>query len=166
MSAYEALTVTVPGTSTLNVAVPGGTEPIEVNVSAGPDTEVHFDVAGSGGGTPVLIDSFIFELASGAAVPYVGTAGFTTPWALTVLDAQLTAAVAPTGSGIQADLNANGSSIMGTKPTIATSNKVGPAVVPTSPSVASGTTLTWDIDLVGSTVPGSGIFMLVRYVRV
>jgi hypothetical protein len=166
MSTYEALTVTVPGTSTLNVAVPGGDSPITVEVAAGPDTEIHFDVAGSGGGTPVLVDSFIFELASGAAVPYVGTAGFTTPWALTVLDVQLSAATAPTGSSLQADLNANGTSIMGTKPTIASGNKVGSAVVPTSPSVASGTTLTWDIDLVGSTVAGAGVFMLVRYVRV
>jgi hypothetical protein len=166
MSTYEALTVTVPGTSTLNVAVPGGDSPIAVEVAAGPDTEIHFDVAGSGGGTPVLVDSFIFELASGAAVPYVGTAGFTTPWALTVLDVQLSAATAPTGSTLQADLNANGTTIMGTKPTITSGNKVGSAVVPTSPSVASGTTLTWDIDNVGSTVPGAGIFMLVRYVRV
>jgi len=73
---------------------------------------------------------------------------------------------APTGADIIVDVNKNGTTIFTTqtnRPTIAASATSGTSGTPDVTSVADGDYLTFDIDQVGSTIPGADLLIVVMF---
>ena len=76
---------------------------------------------------------------------------------------------AATGANVIVDINVNGSSILSTKLTIDAGEKTSttaaiPAVISTS-SIVDDSELTFDIDQIGSTLPGTGLLVTLIGVR-
>lgn len=73
---------------------------------------------------------------------------------------------APTGADLIIDVNKNGTTIFTTqsgRPTIAASANSDTSDTPDVTSVANGDYLTFDIDQVGSTIPGSDLLIVVYF---
>lgn len=96
------------------------------------------------------------DLSAGTA-----KATFRMPWAFTVTAVRASVTTAPVGSTVIADINANGSSILGTKLSIdaneKTSTTAASAATITTASLANDAEITVDIDSVGSVTAGAGL---------
>jgi hypothetical protein len=88
-------------------------------------------------------------------------ATFRMPWAFTVTSVRASVTTAPVGSTVIVDINANGSSILGTKLSIdaneKTSTTAASAATITTASLANDAEITIDIDSVGSVTAGAGL---------
>jgi hypothetical protein len=98
------------------------------------------------------------DLETGAAKAY-----FRMPFAGTLVDVRASVLTAPTGSGITADINEAGTSVLSTKLTIdateKTSETAATAAVISDAALADDAEITIDIDAVGSTVAGAGLIV-------
>lgn len=85
----------------------------------------------------------------------------------TISNVFLMVETAPTGASLIVDVNKNGTSIFATtpanRPTIAASGTSGTSGTPDTTSVADGDYLTFDIDQVGSTIPGSDLLVVIFF---
>lgn len=74
---------------------------------------------------------------------------------------------APTGADLIIDVNKNGTSIFAStpanRPTISASGTSGTSGTPDTTSLADGDYVTFDIDQVGSTIPGSDLLIVVFF---
>lgn len=87
----------------------------------------------------------------------VGVAG-------TIVDVRAYLDTAPTGSSFIVDVNKNGTTLFTTAanmPTIAASANASSTTLPDITAVAAGDRLTIDVDQIGSTVAGSGLYVTV-----
>ena len=85
---------------------------------------------------------------------------------LTINDVFIYAATAPTGADIIVDVNKDGSTIFstqGNRPTITAAGSSGTSETPDTTSVADNSYLDFDIDQVGSTIPGSDLLIVVSF---
>lgn len=90
----------------------------------------------------------------------------TMPFGLTLSGITLKAKGAPTGAALIYDINKNGSSIFSTRPQIdASSTTGGTGAVFSTTTLEENSTLTIDIDQVGSTFAGSGVTVILKGVR-
>ena len=73
---------------------------------------------------------------------------------------------APTGASLVVDVSKNGTTIFSTqtnRPTIASGSTSGTSGTPDTQAVADGDYLTFDIDQVGSTIPGADLLIVVYF---
>lgn len=85
---------------------------------------------------------------------------------LTLSGIYLYAVTAPTGADLIVDVNKNGTTIFSTttnRPTIAAGANSGTSGTPDTVSIADGEYLDWDIDQVGSTIPGSDLLIVAYF---
>ena len=78
----------------------------------------------------------------------------------------LYAETAPTGADLIADINLNGTTIFTTqanRPTVTAGANTATSGTPDTTSVADGDYITFDIDQVGSTVPGADILFVIYF---
>src|SRR5690606_31389754 len=88
-------------------------------------------------------------------------ATFRMPYAFTLTAVRASVTTAPTGSALQVDINEGGTSILSTKLTIDAGEKTSttaetPAVI-SDTALADDAEITIDIDVVGSTIAGAGL---------
>ena len=101
----------------------------------------------------------------GDAQVVVGTVPFRFPFTATILGVSASAVDAPEGADLILDINLDGDSIFsspGDRPRILAGEHDCAEVSGTVP-VSAGAWLTVDIDQVGSSAPGSGVSVYVRY---
>jgi hypothetical protein len=97
-------------------------------------------------------------LAGSLAVSTDFSSEFTIKYDLTFNDVTLRVKTAPTGAAVIIDIKKNGTSIFSTKPQIADGALTGGSgAVFSSTTVTSGDVLTFDVNQVGSTVPGQDL---------
>lgn len=104
---------------------------------------------------------------SGALTAGAGAGRLRFPAAATVIGVSAAINTAPTGASVIADLNKNGTtmfSTQGNRPTIAVSTNAVGETVPDVTAIAAGDYLTVDVDQIGSTIAGSDLTVIVRYV--
>lgn len=107
--------------------------------------------------------SFVIACSDESSDLETGTAKvtFRMPYPFIVEEVRASATDAPTGSGIQVDINEGGASILSTEITIddgeKTSETAATAPVISDSALADDAEVTIDIDAVGSTTPGAGL---------
>lgn len=121
------------------------------------------------------LDENLVFAKEGVLAITTGSSRFVWPYAVSVEGVRLVAGTPPTGSGITVDVNkmlaatpATVTTIFTTqanRPTVPAGNYAGSEAVPDVKSFAAGDMLRVDIDLVGSTTPGSDLTVVVRYRR-
>lgn len=90
----------------------------------------------------------------------------TMPFGLTLTSISLNAKGAPTGADLIYDINVNGTTIFSTRPQIdAGATTGGGSAVFSTVNVPANSTLTIDIDQVGSTFAGSGVTVMLKGIR-
>jgi hypothetical protein len=113
-------------------------------------------------------EMFVFSRA-GALVVAVGQGRLVLPFAATIVDVRASVGTAPVGAAITLDVNKNGSTIFVTqanRPSIAAgANVTASPAVPNTTAFAAGDYITVDIDVVGSTTPGSDLTVTIQYTR-
>lgn len=85
---------------------------------------------------------------------------------ITIINVQADINTAPTGANVIVDVHKDGVTIFTTqanRPEIAASNNSSGAEVPDVTAWADGSYLTLDVDLIGSTIPGSNLTVTVKY---
>jgi len=86
---------------------------------------------------------------------------------LTISNIFIYAETAPTGADIIVDVNKEGTSIFATtqanRPTITAASNSGTSGTPDTTSWADGSYLTFDIDQVGSTIPGADLLIVIYF---
>lgn len=115
------------------------------------------------GGASTIIESIIVP-ASDEKTPLtagVAKVTFNMPYGFTLTAVKANVSTAPTGSGITVDINEDGSPVLSTKITIdageTSSLDAGTQPVISDASLAADSTITIDIDGVGSTIAGAGL---------
>ena len=91
----------------------------------------------------------------------MGVITFRMPYAMTLTEVRASVTTAPTGSAITVDINQTAATILSTKLTIDATEKTSttaatPAVISTS-ALTDDSEITVDIDVIGSTIPGTGL---------
>jgi len=90
------------------------------------------------------------------------------PYAITIVDMQLSVGTAPTDAAILADVHKDGTTVFttqGNRPTVAASAFVDTAAVPDVTAVAAGAYLEFLIDQVGSTIAGKDATLVITYTK-
>lgn len=98
----------------------------------------------------------------------VGAGRLRFPVAVQILSVAATVDIAPTGAAVLVDVNKGGVTIFtaqGSRPSIAAAAFASQDAEPDVTAVAAGEYLTCDVDQVGSSVPGSDLTVVVRYVE-
>lgn len=94
-----------------------------------------------------------------------GQARWYAPVACTIVEVRASVGTAPTGAAILVDVEKNGTTIFttqGNRPTIAVSTHTDVSGTPDVTALAAGDYLTFSVDQVGSTIPGSDLTVQVR----
>jgi hypothetical protein len=102
---------------------------------------------------------------SGDAVVSSGVFRLAAPCTLTIDSVHLTCNTAPTGASIIVDVNKNGVTIFttqGNRPAIAATAFSGTSAAPDVTGLVANDYLTFDIDQIGSTLPGGNLAVHVR----
>lgn len=95
----------------------------------------------------------------------VGGMDIYAPATLVVLDVHIAVDTAPTGAALTVDINKNGTTIFTTqsgRPSISAGSNSDTSSAPDVTAIAKNDIITFDIDQVGSTVPGSDLTVQVR----
>jgi hypothetical protein len=90
------------------------------------------------------------------------------PFAITIVDMQLSVGTAPTGAAILVDVHKNGTTLFttqGNRPTVAIAGFVDTAAVPDVTAVAAGAYLEVLIDQIGSTIAGKDATLVITYTK-
>jgi hypothetical protein len=129
----------------------------------------NFDSVAANGQTlnPKHYDVINFFI-SGAQTTGTTKAGALIPYAGTITDVRAYLDTAPTGSTFIVDIHKSGTTIFttqGSRPTVAISGNASTTTAPDVTSVAVGDRLTLDIDQIGSSVAGSGLYVAVSIKR-
>lgn len=104
------------------------------------------------------------DLVAGTTKAY-----FRLPYAATLSEVSASVLTAPTGSAITVDVNENGTSVLSTKLTIDATEKTSitaatPAVISDS-VLALDSEITFDIDVIGSTIAGAGLIVTLKVIK-
>lgn len=105
--------------------------------------------------------------ATGELTVTTGASPFPAPFAMTIAGVRAAVGTAPTGASIIVDVNKNGTTIYTTqanRPAIAATTTSSSETTPDVTAVAAGDLVTVDVDQVGSTIAGSDLVVVLRFV--
>lgn len=124
-------------------------------------------------GVSGVSDVWAFAITDPTTAATTGTTKiqpFHAPFDCTLTRAVLTAATAPTGAELIADIHLGGTTVMGTDKLDIEVSEFSTRTAATAPAltvtaVSEGDQITFDVDQVGSTVAGAGLIVYVYYTR-
>jgi hypothetical protein len=81
----------------------------------------------------------------------------------TISEIRLELETTSAGADVKIDINVNGSSILSSALTISAGANSASTTSIASPSIVKGDKISWDIDQIGSTIPGAKLSILIIY---
>lgn len=124
--------------------------------------------ANGGTGATTLDESFVIAASDETTALTTGTAKvtFRMPYAFTATEVRASVTTAPTGSGITVDINEAGATIMATNKITIDATEFSSETAATAPGItdsalADDAEITIDIDVVGSTIAGAGLKVMI-----
>lgn len=132
----------------------------------------NFDAiaVGPGAGVPLNPNEYqiLHHYIAGAQTATAKKVGFLIPFDGTIVDIRAHLDTAPTGAAFILDVNKNGTTVFttqGSRPTIAISGNASTTTLPDVVAVAAGDRLTVDVDVIGSSVAGSDLYISIAIKR-